>query len=300
MTGLATGARMRSYFEGKVALVVGGSSGIGLAVGRLMAAHGAHVVLAGRSAERLDAAAESVALAGGRGDIVVTDVREPESVARAVDFAIDRGGLDILYNGAGVGLAAFAEDTSLAHWQETILVNLMGVVHGVAAAYPRMERRGSGQIVNVSSLLGLLPLPASAAYGAAKYGVVGLSHCLRLEAARRGIRVNVVCPAAVDTPIFERSHFVGLDRERVLAHRPGTIQTPEACARDILRGMRADRATITPGAAASGMWRLARHFPSLWGLLARRITEQFAAAHLPAPRHDDASSASGPGTPSGG
>ncbi len=129
-----------------------------------------------------------------------------------------------------------------------------------------------------------MPLPASAPYAASKYAVVGLSHSLRTEAARLGIGVSVVCPAAVETPIFERGEYVGLDPKAVLSARPGAVMQPSACAKSILRGIERNRATITPGVSAV-LWRVYRFLPAMWNAMARRLGAKFATfTTTPAPQ----------------
>ena len=123
------------------------------------------------------------------------DVTDAVAVQRLVDGTVAREGrLDLLFNNAGIAVFADARDTSLEDWNRLIDVNLRGVVHGVAAAYPLMVRQGSGHIVNTASAAGLLPSPANIAYAATKHAVVGLSLTLRAEAVHHGVGVSVICP----------------------------------------------------------------------------------------------------------
>ncbi|MCC6877733.1 MAG: SDR family oxidoreductase [Sandaracinaceae bacterium] len=267
--------RARSLFAGKVAVVIGASSGIGQAFARVVAEHGARVIAASRNAAALERLCAEI---GPEARAESVDVRQRESVRSMIrNVAAREGRLDILYNGAGVGLLATLEDTEDRHWDDVLSTNLLGVVHGMQAAYPIMQAQGSGHILNVASLAGLLPLPASAAYAAAKYGVVGLSHSARIDAARHGVAVSVVCPAAVDTPIFVESSFVNFDMKKVLASRPGSVLSAEECAHRILRGMRRNAATIAPGPAGP-LWLLYRHAPWLWDLAARHLAKSLESA----------------------
>jgi NAD(P)-dependent dehydrogenase (short-subunit alcohol dehydrogenase family) len=254
------------YFKDFGALVVGGSSGIGRSVGLQLARAGATVVFAGRDeAALLEAVKEARAVGTKAYAACQVEVRAPETLERAIAVTFEVAGrFDLMFNGAGSGMLAYAEDMTLAHYEEVIQTNLMGVVHGVHAAYPIMKRQGRGHIVNVSSLAGLLPMPASTAYCAAKYGVVGLSEALRLEAAEEGVKVSVVCPAAVSTPIFERAAYINLDKAKLASSPPpGGFQTSDDCARQILDGIQRNRGVITPGKAGA-IAALSRHFPSLW------------------------------------
>jgi short-subunit dehydrogenase len=197
-----------------------------------------------------------------------TDVTEPAQVAALAERAWP---VDIWINCAGIAVGGAAEDLAIADWQRVIAVNLMGVVHGVYAVYPRMVARGSGQIVNIASVAGLAPYPLALPYTTSKHAVVGLSLALRAEAKRHGVRVNVACPGAVATPIWERSEVRG----ELAAKRSRIARLPklsaDACARAIVRGMAADRAVIPVTAEAHIAWRLARWAPAATGWLAQRL-----------------------------
>jgi NAD(P)-dependent dehydrogenase (short-subunit alcohol dehydrogenase family) len=138
---------------------------------------------------------------------VALDVTDADAVAALVErTAQDHGHLDLLFNNAGVAVTGPVSELTLAHWNRVIDINLRGVVHGVVAAYPIMIRQGRGHIVNTSSLAGLLPSPMLTPYGMTKHGVVGLSESLRMEAAAHGVRVSVVCPGVIDTPLLDKGN----------------------------------------------------------------------------------------------
>jgi short-subunit dehydrogenase len=149
-------------------------------------------------------------------------------------------------------------------------VNLRGVVNGVCAVYPRMIDQGSGHIVNMSSLGGLLATPFNAGYTATKFGVVGLSQALRFEAARYGVRVSVVCPAYVQTPLAQTTRCRHIDRARVLREVPSFGDTAEHCAEAVLRGVSRNRGMITPH-AASALAFVHRFTPWITSLMMRRF-----------------------------
>jgi NAD(P)-dependent dehydrogenase (short-subunit alcohol dehydrogenase family) len=274
-------AMVRSSFEGMVSVVAGGSSGIGRAVGLALAKAGATVVFAGRDEKALESVVSQARAGGANAFLRVVDVRDPASVEEAVVYAIKVGGkLDLMFNGAGTALLAYAEDTTLALHTEVIAVNLMGAIHGIHAAYTVMKQQGHGHIVNVASLAGIVPLPASTAYCASKFGVVGLSMALRLEAAEFGVNVSVVCPAAVKTPLFDRATYVRFDGQRIAANPPpGGFMSAEECARNILDGVRLNRGLITPGRAGT-VAALYRHFPGLWGFAMKRMTKALREARI--------------------
>ncbi|HYE45338.1 MAG TPA: SDR family oxidoreductase [Caulobacter sp.] len=188
----------------KVALVTGASSGIGLAIARLFAAEGARVVLSGRRAGPLEAAAEDIRQAGGEAAVIAGDVAE-EHVARAlVEEALRRfGGLDVAVNNAGTaGPAAPLAETSLEDWRRVIDVNLTGAFLGARHQIPAMLRRGGGAIVFISSFVGTsVGIPGMGAYGASKAGLMGLVKGIAADYGAAGIRSNALLPGGVDTPM---------------------------------------------------------------------------------------------------
>ena len=281
----------------RVAIVTGGASGIGRALCAALVRRGDRVVLADVDGEAAAAVAEELTAAGpGVATAAAVDVRDADAVASLVSGTAERHGrLDLLFNNAGLGIGGAAEELALAHWDRTIDVNLRGVVHGVHAAYPLMLRQGYGHIVNTASLAGLLPMPGSAPYGTTKWAVVGLSLSLRAEGAARGVRVSVVCPGGVDTPILDTRmpadlprvpSAEGVDtRALITRYSGGRLYSPDALAADVLRGIDRNRALIMAPRQARVMWRLMRLSPSL----VRRIQAAVAARGL-----EDSAAGGGP------
>ena len=192
------------WLEGHTAVVTGGSRGIGLATALALRAAGAGVLICGRSADALAAAAQVLAAGGppGQGGVetAVVDVREAGESERLVQTAVDRfGGLDILVNNAGVGLFAPLAELTTEQWRDTIETNLCGVFYCCRAAIPVMRKRGKGWIVNISSLAGKHPFARGAAYCASKAGLNALTECLMQEVRHDGIRVSCILPGSVDT-----------------------------------------------------------------------------------------------------
>ena len=197
MAGLRT-------FEGAVALVTGGASGIGAALGRELARRGATVVLADRDQAEAAAEAARIAAAGGRAEAWALDVRD----AAAVDAAVARvfsshRRLDYLFNNAGIAVGGEAVDLRLEDWRDAVEVNLMGVIHGVQAAWPRLAAQGFGHVVNTASMAAFLPTALAVPYGTTKSAVLGLSLALRLEGEARGLRVSALCPGVIRTAILD-------------------------------------------------------------------------------------------------
>jgi NAD(P)-dependent dehydrogenase (short-subunit alcohol dehydrogenase family) len=259
----------------RVAIVTGGASGIGRALGAALVARGDRVVLADVDGAAVEEAAERLRAGGpGTATAAAVDVRDADAVASLVTGTAARlGRLDLLFNNAGIGIGGPAEELSPAHWDRTVDVNLRGVLHGVQAAYPLMLRQGYGHIVNTASLAGLLPMPGSAPYATTKWAVVGLSLSLRAEGAARGVRGSVVCPGGIDTPILDRGMPADLPRvptaEAVDARAVitrfsgGRLYGADALAADVLRGVDRNRPLIVAPRHARVMWRLMRLSPSL-------------------------------------
>ena len=262
-----------SRFADQRAIVTGGASGIGRSIATALHREGARVVIADLNGELANQVVRK--LGSDRARAVCVNVTDATAVQRLVDDTVNREGrLDLMFNNAGVALFADTRETSLDDWNRLIDVNLRGVVHGVAAAYPVMARQGAGHIVNTASVAGLTATPAMIAYAATKHAVVGLSLTLRAEAAPRGVRVSVVCPGLVDTPITQAAKIIGPTRERVVAELPFKLHSSDRLAEVVLRGIRRNRAVIpftTPGRIS---WWLHRLSPSLASRLATRFYRQ--------------------------
>jgi NAD(P)-dependent dehydrogenase (short-subunit alcohol dehydrogenase family) len=234
-------------FRDKVAIVTGGASGIGRALGEELARRGARVVFADLNAAGATEVAAEITRSGGTAEARPLDVTNAEAVEALIDSVSEtHGRIDYLFNNAGIVVIGEERDVMLADWERVLAVNLYGVIHGVRAAYPRMLQQGFGHIVNTASLAGLTPVPTEISYTASKYAVVGLSCALRVEAADLGVRVSVVCPGLIDTSIPHHAVLRGgIDRQMVLdlaaKSRP---LAPDKCARVILRGVERNKAII--------------------------------------------------------
>lgn len=199
---------MKGVFEDKIAIVTGGASGIGEALGRELAARKAKVVLADRQIERARAVAEDIESKGGEAHATFLDVRDRVAFEDVARDAVKRfGRIDYLFNNAGIGVGGEMSDYAPADFDDVFDVNLRGVAHGIHAVYPRMVQQGFGHVVNTASVAGLVPMPGNGSYTAAKHGVVGLSKALRIEARRHGVKVSVLCPGPIATPILTGGEF---------------------------------------------------------------------------------------------
>jgi len=253
----------------RTAIVTGGASGIGRALVEELARAGVRVVVADRHAESAEETANDIRASGGEAIAAALDVRDPGGFADLVRSTVSNAGrLDYVFNNAGIVVVGDTDDFDLDDWNDVIDVNLRGVVHGIAAAYPVMIDQGFGHIVNTASLAGLIPAPLQGSYTATKHAVVGLSRALRIEARRHGVNVSVLCPGAVRTPILRAGRYgrivSGLDVDRLgeLVERVGVVE-PSLVARRTLRAVACNRAVIVVPRGAHVVWLLDRLVPSL-------------------------------------
>jgi meso-butanediol dehydrogenase/(S,S)-butanediol dehydrogenase/diacetyl reductase len=192
-------------FENKTVIVTGGASGQGAATCRLFAAEGADVIIADWNADAAHALADEI---GARA--IATDVSREADIIAMVEFAAGRSDrVDVLVNNAGIGYSARGRypmasvvDTPEDAWDAIIAINLKGVAMGCKHVIPLMARNGGGAIVNIASINALVAMPGADAYTAAKGGIVALTRVLAIDWAASNIRVNCICPGAVDTPMI--------------------------------------------------------------------------------------------------
>ena len=188
--------------SGKVVVITGASSGLGEATARYLAARGATVVLGARRAERLQGLVDEITRAGGKASAIVTDVTDPAQVQALVDGAVKQyGRVDVLLNNAGVMPHSPLERRKIDDWNRTIDINIKGVLYGIAAALPHMQRQKAGHIINVSSVAGHKVGTNNAVYAATKTAVRVLSEGLRQEVKPWNLRTTIISPGAVATEL---------------------------------------------------------------------------------------------------
>jgi len=227
-----------AVYAGKVVVVTGASQGIGKALCRDLAGQRPKLVLAARDAAALDAVAAECRTRGAETLVVPTDVSEEADCRALVDKAVERfGGVDVLVNNAGMGmLARFEEVTDLSLYERLMRVNFLGSVYPTYYALPHLKK-SRGQIVAVSSLVGLTGVPMRTAYAATKHAQVGFFDSLRVELRGTGVSVTVIAPYFVRSEIRKRSP--GPDGRTVAASpvKEGEVMSAEECARLVVRAM---------------------------------------------------------------
>jgi NAD(P)-dependent dehydrogenase (short-subunit alcohol dehydrogenase family) len=241
---------MATELEGKVGLVTGGTSGIGRETGVLFAKAGAKVVVAGRRETEGEETIELIRAVGGDALFVRTDVSKASEVDALIKKAVEKfGRLDVAFNNAGIEgvwvpiISQLEED-----WDRTIDINLKGVWLCLKYEIRQMLKQGGkGAIVNMASIAGLIGTAGAATYTASKHGVIGLTKAAALETARSGIRINAVCPAAIETPMAERVFGDPQVHKVVLGNHPiGRFGRPAEIAEAVL-WMCSNRASFMTG-----------------------------------------------------
>jgi NAD(P)-dependent dehydrogenase (short-subunit alcohol dehydrogenase family) len=251
---------MAEHYRDKVAVVTGGASGIGRALCEELCRRGAIVIVADVNVAGAQAVAAALSAGGGRARAAYLDVANIGLVRKVVaDTVAEYGRLDFMFNNAAAtATRGEVRDLSLEPWHRAVEVNLLGVVYGTTTAYAAMLRQGSGHIVNIASVAGLISFPTSIPYGATKAAVVNLSTSLRVEAADLGVNVSVACPGPVhgDTKSVK---LIGVERAAAL----------------ILRGVERNQAIIVFPRLARVVWWVYRLSPLLLIPLGRRLVRSY-------------------------
>jgi short-subunit dehydrogenase len=272
---------MSRTLAGRLALVTGASSGIGLATAVALARAGARLVLVSRSAARLEAIAPEVARAGGGPPLLVPcDVGDPA----AVDALADRvrrtaGAPDLVVNNAGIGHWGPIVDLPLERLRAVLDVNFFGAVHCTRAFLPAMLARGRGTLAFVSSGLGAIPFPYTGAYCASKHALNGFAGALRAEVEPRGVDVLLVMPGGTRTEFFDANAYPADVLGRYLFQR---LVPPERVARDIVRAVLGRRRRLVVGRLNDLGLRLAGALPGLQASFLVRVGRRLLRRYPPA------------------
>jgi NAD(P)-dependent dehydrogenase (short-subunit alcohol dehydrogenase family) len=263
-------------FQGKVAIVTGGASGMGRELCNELGDRKAHVTVADINQEGAEETALTITAAGGLAQAACVDVSDGGQVQALVERTTsEHRRLDYMFNIAGVLCTADVRDLTLKQWCLFVDVNLWGVIHGTTAAYEVMVQQGSGHIVNMASLSGLIAFPTGVPYATTKHAIVGLSTSLRAEAVDLGVKVSVICPGFIHTNIWDRSLILGAEKEDVMPLIPFRLLDANRAARSILRGVEQNRAIIAFPFHSRILWWLYRLHPGLLSPLYTRSIRGF-------------------------
>ncbi|MGA2466497.1 MAG: SDR family oxidoreductase [Thermodesulfobacteriota bacterium] len=264
-------------FGGATAIVTGGASGIGRALAEELARRGCEVVLADLQIELAEEVASEIRVSGGKAKAVKIDVTDFPAMEQLVQETVQRTGrLDYMFNNAGIVIGGSVNLYSIEDWNQIIDVNLRGVINGIQAACKIMMEQGFGHIVNTASMAGLMPGPGNIAYTTTKHAVIGLSQSLRAEAAHRGVRVSVLCPGVIRTPILEDGGKYGkilidipLEQQRRIWERFKPM-SPNIFAKKVPNSVAKNRAIIIVPSWWKFFWWIDRLSPSLAVFLAEK------------------------------
>jgi 3-dehydrosphinganine reductase len=249
-------------FDGKHVVITGGSSGLGLAMAKKLAAKGAIVTLIARNKEKLDIAKNEIMKTGGLVHVFSCNVSKIESITEAFKkIAAEVGPPDILINSAGILREGYFDKLSIETFREVIETNYFGVLNSIKAALPFIIKQ-KGRIVNIASVAGLMGVFGYTTYCSSKFALVGFSESLRYEMKPLGVSVHLVCPSEFASPMTQ-----SLNDTRTPENRAHTLTIPEydidTMVRDTLKGIEKGRFLIVPGILCRMTVRAARQFPAI-------------------------------------
>jgi len=250
----------------KTVYITGGSSGIGLSTGRMLAQLGAHIIIFSRNQARLATALTEIegrrVTSTQRFDFRALDVTDHATVQAVMSEAVKSFGTpDILINCAGRALPHYFEEISFAQFDETMKINLHGIWNCVSTLVPYMKSKG-GTIVNTSSMAGFMGVFGYADYCASKFGIIGLSEVLRQELRQYNIKVSVLCPPDTDTPGFATENLTKPKETKAVSGGAG-IMSPDDVAQELIKGIGRNRFMIIPGTEGKMAYFMKRYAPSL-------------------------------------
>lgn len=263
--------RLSTKYENKVIVVAGGASGMGEQIVRQ--AHKASQVTIVLDHN----ASAGKKLASELGDQVIftelemTDTTAVRQVLTEIDNSYD--GIDYFFNCAGSFMAGEIRDTPIEDWNNIFANNIEPVANATTAIYELMQKNKHGSIITLASSAGLFPVPVMNIYGATKSAVVSLMLGLRMEAKSFGVNVSVVCPTIVDTPLYDRATYAGVDKKKALDYlrKKSNVQQPDRAARQILKKAAKNRAIIHTSFSTYFAWSAYRISPTLYMYFVRKI-----------------------------
>lgn len=274
-----------STWQGKTVIITGAGSGIGKGLALELARRQALVI-----ATDIDLAAvrDTAKACGNKAEALALDVCDAGAVASICqDVAKRHGRLDFMFNNAGIGIYGEAYEIPLESWNRIIDINIRGVIHGIQGAYPIMIKQRSGHIINTASLAGLGAVPLFTPYSMTKHAVVGLTRSLRFEAETYGVRVSALCPAAIETPLLDRTENAGLPTldwrpnvRRFLGQLGGPPYPADRFVEEALAAIEKNEDIIVLPKRAQIANKLGMYWPSLAAKITRKAVAQERADRL--------------------
>ncbi|BCS95755.1 putative short chain dehydrogenase/reductase [Desulfoluna limicola] len=269
----------------KVVVITGAGAGIGRLTALAFAREGADLVLSDICDDRINAVAREIESLGARVLTYVVDVGDREQMVSFAAYVIrERGHVDVLVNNAGVSVGGTVADSSIENWEWVFRINVWGVIYGIKAFLPHMIDRRYGQIVNMSSLLGLVGIPGTPAYNTTKFAVSGLSESMRVEVRKYNIGVSNICPSWMKTRIVEDGRMEFKDAFKV--NRTSVVKAydkyawpPEWVAKAVVRAVRKDKAVVPVGPDAWVLWFLKRSSQNLYDLVMSTVSRILLGNH---------------------
>jgi len=256
---------LEKKFPKKRAFITGAASGLGLAICERLARQGWKLLIADINAERLVQAESTLKELGAETLSMVIDVTVYESLEKAANTIQEAwGGVDLVFNNAGIATAGAIDELTLEDWERTINIDLWSVIYGCKVFTPMLKQQGGGYIINTASSAGTMAPPEMAAYNVAKAGVVSLSETLKIELCRDNIGVTVICPTVFVTSLGES---IGTDRamEKSLRKQLEISKvTPEHIVDDLITAIERDRLYVMTQSDAKWGWRFKRFFPEFY------------------------------------
>ncbi|WGV25702.1 SDR family NAD(P)-dependent oxidoreductase [Halotia branconii] len=262
-----------NIFSGKVTLVTGGASGLGEGLCEELSRRGARVVITDINKEAAHLLAKRLQQTGGNVEAVSLDVTNPESVAEVISTVIKSyGRIDYVFNNAGIAVGGEFQELDLVTWQRVVDVNLLGVVYVMYTAYKQMMSQGSGHIVNIASMYGLMPGPLCAPYVATKHALAGLTQSVASEAKNLGIKMTLVCPGYIDTNLFKSGAYgKSVNAEQIKTRIPLKFIDVPTAVKNILRGVESGQLIVAFPRYVHLFWWIYRLSPQLSLLINKLI-----------------------------
>jgi NAD(P)-dependent dehydrogenase (short-subunit alcohol dehydrogenase family) len=260
---------LEEKFPSKRAVVTGAASGLGLAICKRLATSGWKILITDINASKLAEAETSLQALGAHILSVVIDVTNYEALEGAEQLLIENwGGVDLVFNNAGIATAGTIEELTETDWRNTIGIDLWGVINGCRVFSPLLRKQGCGHIINTASSAGTLAPPEMSAYNVAKAGVVSLSETLKIELSRHNVGVTVICPTVFGTPLGDSIPSPTRAMEISLLDQLKTSKvTPEIIVADTIKAVERNRLYVMSQADAKWGWRFKRFFPETYASL---------------------------------